>query len=294
MRGDVDEIGQLASRFICLRQRWEEMKAIFKMGFTAIIIYGLIVLGMYVFQEDFIFYPSKLSVEALSQLESVQDVDDVEITTSDGTNLKGWFIPNKDKMMHGLIIYFGGNAEEVSWLTEDMKQFKGWSVLLMNYRGYGQSEGLPSEEALFGDALEVYDQFSNQYSPGRVVVMGRSLGTGVATYVAANRQTNGVILISPYDSIASVAKEHFSFLPVDSLLTHKFNSLSRANKIHVPLKILIANNDTTIPPWHSRKLSTNWGGPVDSTIIKGEDHNSISSNPEYWKSIRAFLDSLKG
>ncbi|MFA5881317.1 MAG: alpha/beta fold hydrolase, partial [Eubacteriales bacterium] len=168
--------------------------------FAILIIYCIIVVVMYIYQKNLIFFPQSLSSDALSLMHGQNGVEEVTRKMKDNTNLKGWFVTGQVYGKPGLLIYYGGNAEEVSWLIEDMKKLKGWNVVLMNYRGYGQSEGVPGEKKLFSDALEIYDYFAAREKPGKIAVMGRSLGTGVATYLAANRKVNGVVLVSPYDS----------------------------------------------------------------------------------------------
>lgn len=271
------------------------MTAILKRGLIGVVIvYCLILVVMYVYQSSLIFFPKKLTTEALGAVQAQTGVEYVTLNTKDNCNLRGWFVNSKMYKKPGLLIYFGGNAEEVSWLIEDMKKINGWNVVLMNYRGYGQSEGIPGETELFSDSLEIYDYFLAKEKPDQIVVMGRSLGTGVATYVAAKRKVSGVILVSPYDSITSVAKENYPYLPVELLLKHKFDSLSRANSIKAPLKVIIAANDTTIPPKNSKTLANNWGGKAEVSLITNEDHNTVSLNDKYWKIIGEFLASLRG
>ena len=122
--------------------------------------------------------------------------------------------------------------------------------------------------------------------------MGRSLGTGVAVYLAQNRAVEGVILVTPYDSLTSVSQEKFPFLPVSFLLKHKFDSGSRAPSIAAPLLALAAKDDTIIPPLHAKRLVEKWGGPRTLEVLEGVDHNSVDSNPVYWETIRTFLSRM--
>ena len=141
-------------------------------------------------------------------------------------HLRGWLLRAAGREPAPLLIYFGGNAEEASWVLSELAHIPGWSALVVNYRGYGQSEGAPSERALFADALALYDQAIKRLDiePHRVVAMGRSLGTGVATYLASQRPIAAVILVSPYDSLVSIAQRAYPFLPVRLLLKHRFDS----------------------------------------------------------------------
>lgn len=119
--------------------------------------------------------------------------------------------------------------------------------------------------------------------------MGRSIGTGVATFLAEKRYASSVILVSPFDSLVSVAKEKCPILPVSLILKDKFDSLSRAPLIKSPLLILIGNKDILIPEGHSKKLGDSWGGKVKIEEIVGAGHNSIDDGVEYWNKIYEFL-----
>ena len=207
--------------------------------------------------------------------------------------MRGWLVRSAAQPAP-LVIYFGGNAEEVSWLAGAADQFAGWSLLLVNYRGYGASEGKPGEKELFADALAIYDYAVRRadVDASRIVVMGRSLGSGVAVYLAANRPVQGVILVSPYDSITEVAQRHYFYLPVKLLIRHPFDSLSRVGGIRAPLACIVAAEDNIIPPAHSRRLFEAWPAPKTWHEIARADHNTVSGEPAYWQAIAAFLRGL--
>jgi pimeloyl-ACP methyl ester carboxylesterase len=194
---------------------------------------------------------------------------------------------------HALVIYFGGNGEEVSPMVTQARHFPGCALLVMNYRGYGSSEGKPSERALVADALSLYDHAAAL--PGidgkRIIAMGRSLGSGVAVALAASRPLAGVILVTPYDSMVAVAHTHYPLLPVSLLLKHRFESAERAPAIHAPGLILTAGDDRVIPRKHSDALYAVWGGAKTKVEIPGADHNSIDAYPAYWSAIADFLRS---
>ncbi|OPZ88437.1 MAG: Alpha/beta hydrolase family protein [Firmicutes bacterium ADurb.Bin419] len=121
--------------------------------------------------------------------------------------------------------------------------------------------------------------------------MGRSIGTGVATYLSQKRPASSVILVSPYDTLTSVAKGKLPFLPVNLLLKNKFDSISRAPDIKTPLLMLVAAEDTLIPPHLSTRVAKAWGGKVYWEEIAGEDHNSIDDGEIYWNKINEFLSN---
>jgi pimeloyl-ACP methyl ester carboxylesterase len=244
---------------------------------------------LWFFQDRMIFFP-----QSLASRPSRPGVTEVVVVAADGSRLRGWFMPGRGSPA-ALVIYFGGNAEEVSWLTEVADKFAGWSLLLVNYRGYGESEGRPSERGLLADSLAIHEFAKGlpDVDPSRIVAMGRSLGSGVAVHLAAERRLRGVILVSPYDSLAAVGSRHYPFLPVSLMLRHRFDSLSRAPQIEAPLLCLVASDDRVVPVSHSRTLFDAWRGAKAWRDIPHADHDSIAGEPGYWSAIADFLKSLR-
>jgi len=258
---------------------------------------GCVALGfpvlLYFLQERLIFFPQPLSQDPV-QANPGAAIEEVSLVTADQVQLHGWLVKATTAQAPApLLIYFGGNAEEVSWLASTAERYAGWSLLLFNYRGYGRSEGKPGEAELFADALQIYDYAASRVQGGRVAVMGRSLGSGAAVYLAARRPVAGVILVSPYDSVESVAKGIYPYLPIGLMLKHRFDSLSRAPQIKAPLLCLVASDDRVIPQPHSERLYAAWGGRKEWREIRPAAHDSIADAREYWQAIASFLAKLQ-
>ena len=162
----------------------------------------------------------------------------------------------------------------------------------MNFRGYG-SEGNPGKALEDGLVIYNYAKGRPEVDSKRIVAMGRSLGSGVAVHLAAHRVLRGVILVSPYDSIVEVAKRHYPFLPVSLMLRHRFESLALASRIEAPMLCLVAAEDRVIPAANSRALFEAWRGTKTWHEVPRSDHNSISGEPGYWRSISDFLKALR-
>jgi uncharacterized protein len=230
---------------------------------------------MYLIQDSLVFMPQPRRA-------GENDERSVFIEAADGTRLHAWHVKGEP-----LILYFGGNAEEVSWMLEEgPRRLPGAGWLLVDYRGYGASGGSPSEKALVADALKWFDHVSRPSQ--RIYVFGRSLGSGVAVQLAASRPVAGVITIAPYDSLAAVGQHHYPFLPVGLLLKHRFDSIALAPQMKAPLLCLVAERDEVIPAAHSRRLYEAWGGDKRWVELRGAGHNSTDSAPQFWESIRAF------
>lgn len=189
------------------------------------------------------------------------------------------------------LIYFGGNAEDVSWMLGEAARLSGHALLAVAYRGYGASTGVPFEQDLYDDAVALYDALAA--SPGidaaRIAVWGRSLGSGVATWVASRRPVSAVVLSAPYDSIDALARRHYPAIAF--LLTQPFDSLARAPSIRAPLLAILGGRDTLVPPEHGERLVAAWGGPSRVLRLPGAGHNDLQAFPEYWRAVSAFLQT---
>ena len=184
------------------------------------------------------------------------------------------------------VVYFGGNAEDVSGsLPELAEAFPDHALYLLHYRGYGGSSGKPSEAALHADALAVFDRVHAEHA--RVTVVGRSLGTGVAVRLAALRPVARLVLVSPYDSIEALASKQFPFLPVRWLLRDKFESWRHAPQVRAPTTIVVAERDEIIPVASSQRLLARFAeGVARWQVIPRVGHNSISESPAYVPALR--------
>ncbi len=244
--------------------------------------------ALYLVQDGLLFLPQPGPARP-PQARAGRAVEPLEFTAAEGVSVRGWLVRSAHTRSP-LLIYYGGNAEEVSWQAGEPWP-DDWSLALVNYRGYGRSEGKPSEQALFADAELVFDRLSARadVDRARIVLVGRSLGSGVATYLASRREVAGVVLISPYDSMIAIGQRHYPFLPVRLLLKHPFDSLARAPAISAPLLAVVGERDGIIPPDHSLRLYEAWGGPKRWTSIPDAGHNDLGAQREFWGPIAGFL-----
>ena len=262
----------------------------------AVLLFIIPMAILYFFQENIIFRQPSLSEERLTWLrENFPEAEEVTLETPEGITLHGWFVNHLEEDTVPLIIYFGGNNQEVSEMLEMAYRFENWALLALNYRGYGLSEGQPGQDEIFRDAVFVYDAFTGQedVDPERIVVMGWSLGSGPAVYLSKHREIAGTILVSPFDSLTRTASKTIPLLPMSLILRHPFDSLSRAAHIDVPALALVASEDRLIRPSQSRRLMASWGGPWQLEVIEGRAHNDIFFCQDYWKHINAFLEGFE-
>lgn len=235
--------------------------------------FGVLLFAM---QRSFIYFPS----------ESVAHEYDEVMFENGGETTKSILLNNGNRKA---ILYFGGNAEAVVHSALEFEAaFSFYSVYLVNYRGYGGSSGKPEEKVLYSDALYIFDKLSEKYES--VSIIGRSLGSGVATYVASERAVKKLVLVTPFDSIQSVAQMRFPLYPMSILLKDKYNSSGRASKIDSDVLIIVAENDQVIGRSHTENLMKSFINSSPSVeIIEGSGHNDISQYSKYYRTIRNFF-----
>jgi pimeloyl-ACP methyl ester carboxylesterase len=188
------------------------------------------------------------------------------------------------------ILYFGGNAEDVSWTVHELKDaFPERAIYAPHYRGYGGSSGSPSEKALHTDAAAVFDLVAARHHD--VDVIGRSLGSAVAVRLAATKPVRRLVLVTPFDSILALARRLFPFLPVRLLLADPFESVKDAPRITVPTLVIAAGADSVVPPPHTRRLLEAFrDGIATEVVFPHAGHDDVSIAPEYREAIRQFLE----
>ena len=217
------------------------------------------------------------------------------MTMPDGVHLRGWLVHNSTQSRSPLIIYFGGSGSESSEIIPYAKTIDGWSIALVNYRGFGLSEGMPTQSNVLADSLFIYDTLTsrNDIDASRVIAMGYSLGTGVAVYLSDQRSVDGTILVSPYDFWTLIGvKQTPLFTPLSGVLHHYFNSISRASTINTTLLCLIGSNDTSTPPEYSHRLADAWSGKTTVIQYANEDHGLLFHNNNSWKDVEDFLSEI--
>ena len=244
-------------------------------------------------QESLLFFPQP--VRGTPSAPAGWTLAKVSLTAADGTPLAGVLLlpPGAPGTRHATVLYFGGNAEEATSQAREAERTYGRrAVLLVNYRGYGESGGRPGEKALVADALALYDWAAGRpdLDPSRFCAHGRSLGSGVAVQLAAARSLRCVILTSPFESLAAVGKSHYPWVPVSWLLRHRFASAEHAGAMTIPALVAFGAADTIIPAAQSERLASLWGGPVERLRLEGFGHNDLDLDPRYAGAIAAFLD----
>jgi len=253
------------------------MKTLKILLYTILIIYLLLGLLLYLKQRSILYMPSSTIETPFEEMHFKHD----------GIDIKS-FVVNQNH--DDAIIYFGGNAENVAYSVKAFQEiFPNHTLYFINYRGYGGSSGKPTEKGLDEDALFIYDTLQKKHK--NINLIGRSLGSGVATYLTSKRQIKRLVLVTPFDSILSVGQELFPIYPLFIILQDQYNSLARVKAITAEKTlILYAIDDKIISYKHTQKLADAFE-PLkleQSFLIKG--HNNIQESSRYYKRIKNFIE----
>ncbi|XOV79909.1 MAG: alpha/beta hydrolase [Aestuariibacter sp.] len=242
-----------------------------------ITVYIVLMLILFLAQRSLLYYPTSAPLGDTGTSISLN---------SNGIELR---IETANDSAQSAILYFGGNAESAIQSIQHMQPVLGDNALyFMNYRGYGGSLSNPTESGLYQDALALYDYAAQRHKHIRLI--GRSLGTGVVTYVASQRQVEQIILISPYDSITAVAASHYPIFPIKWLIKDKYDSYNRAHQIACPSLILAAREDRVVPLKHTlRLIDAMTASQKTVRLFDGVDHNSLDMASGFNRAISDFI-----
>ena len=262
------------------------MSLLFQLLFFFLIGYLSCVFFMYLRQEMFLFFPPGARHEG----HGYDTVVDYRLEQETVT-LRGWLV-NPGLVREKLLIYYGGNAEDIFLNIDEFRDIKAAS-LFVAYRGYGPSDGSPGEKELFADSLAVIDDLVSRYSPEEIFLVGRSLGSGVACYAAAQKEVQGLILITPYDSVENIARSSYPWLPVSLLLKHRFGSIDYLKQIGCPILVIYGGRDQVVAPERTKNLIDHIVGKKEIVFIDQADHGTIDMFSEYWQAILRFINQRK-
>ena len=251
---------------------------------------------MWAFQNKMAFPAPRSHLPAPSTA-GITEGERVAVITSDSVELHGWYLqpnpmPEAGRKAPGLI-WFYGNMETVSALAPILRAFRppGTGMLILDYRGYGESEGSPTETGLYLDAEAAWSYLTDrsEIDRTRIAVYGRSLGGAVALYLATKRPVKAVILESPFTSARAMAAKHYGFLP-RFLVRLSLNSIERAQSLAVPL-IVFHGADDGIAPIEMGRAVAEAGNALQFVQIEGAGHNDTYDvgMPEYVETVHQFL-----
>ena len=258
-------------------------------------VYGVLLLALFLLQSCLVYYPTHEKVATPKSIGL--DYESVELTTEDGLMLDAWFVPAQDA--RGVVLFFHGNAGNISHRLGSVEVFHDlrFSTLIFDYRGYGQSEGEPSEEGTYADADAAWRYLTEERGvpPEKIVLFGRSLGSAIAANAATRHRAGALILESAFTSVPDVAAEIYWFFPVRWLARIDYDTMGALDSIASPTLFIHSPDDELIPYAHGRALYEAAKEPKQFLEING-GHNRgfLQSGSVYTDGLDAFLTTYFG
>lgn len=252
---------------------------------TIAIFYLIINLAVYGYQEKLIYLPPPDNRDTVMIPEESRISFDVN-----GVTLSGIFqFSGNNKLT---LVYFGGNAEDVVFNYFKFKENLNVNFFAINYRGYAGNSGKPTSKGILLDSdnvlLQIRERF--QIPQNKLVLMGRSLGSAITSQLITSTDVVAIILITPFDSLLSLAKKRMPLLPVSLLLKHHLDTVKQAKDAKIPLLMIVAEHDQVVPYEHSQKVFDQWQHEDKKLVlIKNTGHNNVHNHTDYYGAINNFL-----
>lgn len=272
-----------------------------KINFKKIALEGFIGLGflyigvlvsLIMFQNKFIYHPTNEKMEVLERFAESEGISKWE---NEKGEVIGWRIPTSLNEGKWDVIVFHGNAGMALnrlYFADGLRSVGCSEYYVFEYPGYGAREGKLSEESLVNAAVEAFDELKKK-SDKPIILMGESLGSSVASQVAARRpdQVKGLLLITPFDNLLSAGAVHFPFFPLKLFVRDRYESDKALKNYHGPVAFMIAGRDLTVPAWIGKRFYKGYHGPKKLWMMKNANHNSInfSASENWWREIFEFL-----
>ncbi len=264
----------------------------------AVIWIAVIIIGVYtiftgllfVFQSHYIYYPARSLIADPSNIGLT--FEEVSLETADGVELFGWFIPGEGN--RGVILFCHGNAGNISHRLESIQLFHrlGLGVFIFDYRGYGLSDGKPTEHGTYQDAEAAWWYLTKQrrVNPGEIIIFGRSIGGAVASWLAQKHPSGALILESTFTSLPNIAASLYPYLPVRLLLRFEYNTSEHLSRIYCPV-LIVHSPDDEIMPFRQGQLLFDMANEPKSFLEISGTHNEgfITSGRHYEEGLNAFI-----
>lgn len=258
--------------------------------------YGAFVAAAYFAQEKLVYFPAVGREQVATPAQMGLPHEELTLRTKDGVRLHAWYVSVPQP--RGVVLFLHGNAGNISHRLDSLAMFArlGYATLIVDYRGYGRSEGRPSEEGTYLDALAAWRHLTAErgIAPGDVVLFGESLGAAVAAWLAAQVQPRALVILSGFVSVPELGQEVYPFLPVKWLARFRYATADFLKDVSCPVLVAHSRDDEVVPFRHGERLYAVAPGPKSFLELQG-GHNEafFFVRPEWERSLAEFLDSTR-
>ncbi len=257
-------------------------------GFACLYVYFLA--DLYFNQAHHVYHPEK--EWETTPAEAGLSYEDITLTSADGVKLSAWYVPVADAK--GTVLIFHGNARNMASDMDVIEMFPsyGWNVLIIDYRGFGKSEGAPTEAGTYLDAQAAWDWLVTvkHEAPNRILIVGRSLGSAIAAELASQQNPGGLILEAAFTSLAAVGQEHYPIFPVKLLSRFHYDTLAYLKKVTCPVLIIHSRDDKVVKFHHAQELYAAVSGEKNLIEIGGPHQGGYKpTRGIYLRGVKDFL-----
>lgn len=258
----------------------------------AALVYGALCLAIYLFQSRMVYFPVREMAATPGDFGLAYET--VSLRASDGVQIEAWFIPAAEP--RGVVLYCHGNGGNISHRLDVLRllHLERLSVVIFDYRGYGHSEGSPSEQGTYLDAEIAWQHLvaGRGVEPSRIIIWGESLGGAIASWLASRHPSGGLVLQSTFTSVPDVAAERYPFFPVRLLTRFRYNTAQNLERVRQPVLVIHSRQDEMIAFRHGQNLFAIAHVPKMFLEISGShNYGLITSSDVVQKGLRSFLDA---
>lgn len=273
------------------------LRLLWNIVLVAMVAYAAMVLLLFVFQSRLVYFPQVGREIVVTPLAYGLDHEPVDIRTEDGESLHAWWVPASVRSPEGrgIVLFFHGNAGNISHRLDYLLMFNrlGYATLIVDYRGYGRSSGVPSEQGTYRDALAAWQWLAHKRNaaPQDIVLAGESLGGAVASWLAARHAPRALLLMSTFTSVPDLAAQIYPFMPVRLIARFGYDNLSNVRRIRSPLLVAHSRDDEIVPFAHGQALFAAAAGPRQFLEMRGGHNEAFIFTRDEWKSaVGVFLE----
>ena len=251
-------------------------------------IYGLIGIAIYYLQDTILFHPEKMEKNLSYSFSIPHKEINISYNNSSNINIIQF---TTEAAAKGVVLYFHGNRKNIAWYAKYAPNFtkNGYEVWMIDYPGYGKSTGTLTEKRLYDYAEQLYIMAASRFAKDSIILYGKSMGSGIAAYIASRKNCKELILETPYYSVTSLAAHYFPIYPVDRMIHYKIPSYEYLQRIIVPVTIFHGTDDGVIPYSNAEKLKPFLKLADKFVTISGGSHNDLNDFPLFHHKLDSLL-----
>ena len=275
------------------RLQWRKKKKWLQWLNIAIVVYLLCGIALYLLQDRFLFHPVALKRNSPYHFSAPNR--EINVAADESSNMNVVQFLTNDSLPKGVVLYFHGNRKNIGWYADYASNFtkNGFEVWMVDYPGFGKSTGRLTEQKLYDDAMQLYIMARSKFPADSIILYGKSLGTGIASWLAARRSCKQLILETPYYSMTSLVQYYLPIYPVNTLLKYKLPVYKYLSLVNAPVTIFHGTEDKVIPYSNAHRLTAAMHSKDRFITIENAGHNNLNDYPQFHNALDSLLNNMQ-